>query len=286
MFFLPLLLLLLIVFCPLNFVQKMAIELCSETSSSTMTMSPRISFSHDFSQADGVPIEQYIRSNSSSSVDFDFCVFRESFDHESSSADELFFDGKILPIEIKKKLGAPKKSSLDHPQAVPPRPPPYDDFYHSNARKISKNKNPREKTTMAVSESDEKHNSTESEEKQSSSSKSWFKRSSSLNCGSNYARSLCPLPLLSRSNSTGSTPNVKRSSLMKDNLGNKQSNLHKSASSSSSSSSSHHQKPPLKKSYNSYGSSNGSIKINPVLNVPTPTLFGLGSIFSTKNKKK
>lgn len=87
----------------------MAIEPCSDDSS------PRISLSHDISQTNTVPVpvEQYIRStnnysSSSSSIDFDFCVLHQSFDlDQSSSAGELFFDGKILPIEMKKKIIAP-----------------------------------------------------------------------------------------------------------------------------------------------------------------------------------
>lgn len=281
----------------------MAVELCSETSSSCVAaMSPRISFSHDLSHqtaADGVPpIEQYIRSNSSSSsVDFDFCVFRESFDQEySSSADELFFDGKILPIEIKKKLGgAPTKSSWSSSSPSPPPPPPPPpplqldiDFHHSSSgggttRKSNKDEKPREQNSNS--------NITDSAEKQNSSSnKSWFKRSSSLNCGSGYARSLCPIPLLSRSNSTGSTPNVKRSS--SSTLKEKDYNINYNYLSNNNKQKFHHQKPPLKKSYTTppppYGNGNG-VKVNPVLNVPTPSLFGLASIFSTskdKNKKK
>lgn len=290
----------------------MAVEFCSETTSSSgccvaamSSSSPRISFSHDLylsqtaaTAGDGVPppIEQYIRSNSSSSsVDFDFCVFRESFDQEySSSADELFFEGKILPIEIKKKLGTASKKS-----SPPPSPSPLPlgiDFHPSSSsttsRKGKKNEKVREQNlntnSNIIIDSEEKQSSSSSSSSNSNKNSSWFKRSSSLNCGNGYARSLCPIPLLSRSNSTGSTPNVKRSSpspsppLMKDN----NVNYCNYVSNSNSKQKSHHQKPPLKRSYTTstppYG--NG---VNPVLNVPTSTFFGLASIFSTtKNKKK
>lgn len=106
----------------------------------------------------------------------------------------------------------------------------------------------------------------------SSSSKSsfWgFKRSSS--CGSGYGKSLCPLPLLSRSYSTGSTSNVKQPPISKDSHSHKQINSNKHKYSSTS-----YQKPPLRKSYKPYG--NG-VQVNPVLNVPSGNLFGLGSIF-------
>ncbi|GMP53155.1 hypothetical protein CsSME_00018710 [Camellia sinensis var. sinensis] len=82
----------------------MAVELCSENSSPGLITSPRISFSHDLSQSDIVPIEQCVlRSNSSSGIDFNFCI-RDGYDQLSSSADELFSDGKILPVQIRQKL--------------------------------------------------------------------------------------------------------------------------------------------------------------------------------------
>ncbi|KAG6412453.1 hypothetical protein SASPL_125132 [Salvia splendens] len=225
----------------------MAIEVFPDSPSAT-GISPRISFSHDLSQSDVVPIEQYIRSAASStSIDFDFCVFRESFDHESSSADELFFDGKILPIQIKKRLApAPPPFSPSPPAPLPPPPPP-----------------------------PLKSKQAESEEKQKS---FWrFKRSSSLNCGSgSYGRTLCPLPLLSRSNSTGSTASGKRSSISKQNLLKSNSSQKQQPPPMSGYSS----KPPLKK--------NGqfSHKFSPVLNVPPATIFGLGSIFSGGGKDR
>uniref|UniRef100_A0A5B7BXC2 Uncharacterized protein n=1 Tax=Davidia involucrata TaxID=16924 RepID=A0A5B7BXC2_DAVIN len=235
----------------------MAIELCSENSG--MGTSPRISFSYDLSQTDVVPVEQHhFRSNSSSStIDFDFCVL-ERFEVESSSADELFFDGKILPIQIKKKF-APQKQT--HRLQLPPPPPPPPPSPYERPEKSSK------EMKMTSSESDH--------EKQNSKSFWRFKRSTSLNCGSGYARTLCPLPLLSRSNSTGST---------KDNCNQKQ-HLQKNPqikpSKSSSSSSGVYHKRPLKKGYGSYG--NG-VRTNPMLNVATPNFFGLGSIFSGKRK--
>ncbi|XP_055804911.1 uncharacterized protein LOC129873763 [Solanum dulcamara] len=257
----------------------MAIELCSSDDSSLGIMSPaRISFSHDVSQTGSVPVEQYIRSTSpSSSIDFDFCVFRESFDLESSSADELFFDGKILPIEIKRRISSVQPRKTEQQMSPPPHPlPPCNTTLHcgkmsNNEYAIQNNK------TGVVESSDEKQNP-------NSNSKSFwrFKRSSSLNCGSGYARTLCPLPLLSRSNSTGSSPSVKRNStLSKDNLKH-HSQRHFSKSMSSNGSSS--QKPPLKKA-----PYNNGVKFSPVLNVPSANLFGLSTFFSSgkeKNKKK
>ena len=84
--------------------QKMAVELCPKNSSPGLITSPRISFSHDLSQSDIVPIEQRVlRSNSSSGIDFNFCI-RDGYDQQSSSADELFSDGKILPVQIRQNL--------------------------------------------------------------------------------------------------------------------------------------------------------------------------------------
>ncbi|XVF31597.1 hypothetical protein REPUB_Repub17cG0004800 [Reevesia pubescens] len=252
----------------------MAVELCSDNSG----MSPRISFSHDLCHFDVVPVEQRpLRSKSSglnSSIDFDFCV-RESFEQEPSSADELFSDGKILPTQIKEK----NVPAIQTDQSSPPPPLPRSDSdsvhdvanINENSKKESSkgNKITRDETRDEV------------DGKQRSKSFWGFKRSSSLNCGSGYGRSLCPLPLLSRSNSTGSAPNVKQAAISKDSHNHKQ-NSHKQANTSSYKSSTSYQKPPLWKSFKPYG--NG-VQVNPVLNVSSGNLFGLGSIFfNAKNK--
>ncbi|CAK9150692.1 unnamed protein product [Ilex paraguariensis] len=259
----------------------MAIELCSENSG--LVMSPRISFSHDLSQSDVVPVEYLTRSSSSSSIDFDFCVFRESFDQESSSADELFSDGMILPFEIKKKISpqnhatkSPPPPSLPHPSPPLPHPSP-----------PSPRQGTHDRLDIGTNTNETKMASSESEEKQNSKSFWRFKRSSSLNCGSGYGGGLCPLPLLSRSNSTGSAQSVKRSSFSKESANHKQHSQKipwaASVKQSQSSSSTGYQKPPLKKGYGSYGH---GVRINPVLNVPTANLFGLGSIFSPLARKR
>ncbi|XP_024974507.1 uncharacterized protein LOC112512665 [Cynara cardunculus var. scolymus] len=162
----------------------MAIHLCSENSGTgtNITMSPRISFSHDLSHSDTVPVEQLLRSfSSSSTVDFNFCVQQNPYHHHASMADELFSDGKIIPTQIKQ-----------HPPPPPTLPP---------RQSPSLNRNPPPRIE---------------EEPQNSSRSFWgFKRSSS--CGNGYARSLCPIPLLSRSNSTGSSStNTKRPSSSKE----------------------------------------------------------------------
>ncbi|KAK9091331.1 hypothetical protein Sjap_024508 [Stephania japonica] len=241
-------------------------------------MSPRISFSHDLCQSDVVRIEHL---DQTISPDFDFCVF----EIESSTADELFSDGKLLPLEIKKQPISSQK---------PPIAPPN--------RQIDSKKE-------SLKEMMEKNSKTE--EKIGSSSKSFWRFTRSSSCGNGYKKSLiCSLPLLSRSNSTGSAPNPKRTTtattpLLSQRSSNKGSNIMKSSCSSSSSCtsnssssssscsySSYLQKPPLKKNHHHHS----GIRISPVLNVPPPyipkgtvNLFGLGSLFCNgkdKPKKK
>ncbi|XP_061351936.1 uncharacterized protein LOC133296906 [Gastrolobium bilobum] len=253
----------------------MAVELCSENCDAS-SGSPRISFSHDFSQSDVIPVEQHpLRSNSSglnSSIDFDFRV-SESFELESSSADELFSDGRILPTEVKRKNAPLKQTGQLAPH--PPLPPPYAGPDSASTSKNLKKENPKESKYLNDGLCD----------KQSSKSFWSFKRSSS--CGSGYGRSFCPLPLLSRSNSTGSTPSVKRNPQSKEGPNVRQnSQKHSSIRFSHSFVPNSYQKPPLKKGHGSYGN---SVRVNPVLNVPSANLFGLGSIFSNnrdKSKKK
>ncbi|MED6217356.1 hypothetical protein PIB30_016979 [Stylosanthes scabra] len=248
-------------------------------------MSPRISFSHDFSQSDVIPVEQHpFGSNTSdleSSNDFDFCV-TESFELvESFPADEFFSGGRIIPTEI---IGSKKKNNNNNiqkchqlaPQHPPPLPP-----QSSASRNLKKEGSSKEGKLMNNNNNDSKS--------------FWsFKRSSS--CGNGYRRSLCPLPLLSRSNSTGSSSssntNNKRNPLSKEAGTNKQ-NSHKH-SSSSSSTNIYHQKPPLNNKshhhhHGSYGNNNSVRVVSPALNVHSANLFGLASIFSNnrdKSKKK
>uniref|UniRef100_A0A1J3JPM7 Uncharacterized protein n=1 Tax=Noccaea caerulescens TaxID=107243 RepID=A0A1J3JPM7_NOCCA len=265
----------------------MAVDLLSENSN----MSPRISFSRDFCQSDAIPIEKRpLRSPSNSkpsslnsSIDFDFCIpggvtSGESFDQGSWSADELFRNGKILPTEIKKK---PESRSPGRKGSGTGTPEPSKPDSRKQRKPVE----------------DEEDNVVITEEKPNTKSFWGFKRSSSLNCGSSYGRSLCPLPLLNRSNSTGSTSSKPKQSSRKhttEHIKLQQSSSLSSSSSSSSSSNSSFQKPPLKKNYGgySYGShGGGGIRVSPVINmVPSGNLFGLGSIFSgngrDKNKKR
>ncbi|GMH04313.1 hypothetical protein Nepgr_006152 [Nepenthes gracilis] len=266
----------------------MAIELCPDDSS--RGMSPRISFSHDFYQTVALPNESHKSSLLLDSPDFDFCVRRSFDDQYSSLADELFSNGVIVPTQIKKKHLPDKHtaksnslSSLLSSRPLQPQPsPPLAPSKDGNSSSL---------------EAEDK----QQQQRQNSKSFWGFKRSRSLNCGSLYSRGLCPLPLLSRSKSTGSISTAKRSWFSKDDHhrhankhnSQKKSNLsplkcsQSSSSSPSTSSSLSPQKPPLKKNYGSMGI-NGGI-INPILNVPSANLSGLRSIFSVgkdKGKKK
>ncbi|KAK7394161.1 hypothetical protein VNO78_14681 [Psophocarpus tetragonolobus] len=236
----------------------MALDLCSHNCGLSSSVSPRISFSHDFSHSDVIPVEQ-LPFGFNSTTDFDFCVsVSESFELQSSSADELFSHGRILPTEVK-KTSHEKQTSL---------PPPY------AALSTRKNFNPKQKTKSL---NDQVY------EKQSSKSFWIFKRSTS--CGNGPRRTFCPLPLLSRSNSTGSSaPSVKRTSLSKD-APNIKPISHKHSSTHSFLPNSYYQKPPL--NHKNHGSYANFVRVNPVLNVLPANLFGLASIFSnTRDKTK
>ncbi|XP_077211188.1 uncharacterized protein LOC143846598 [Tasmannia lanceolata] len=261
----------------------MAVEMCSETSfsSQSCSMSPRISFSCDLSQTENISEPRLDTSLlDSSSPDFDFGI-TDPCEQGSSSADELFFNGKILPIPIQIQSKTSHVFTLPNteiplqklnpPQSLlPPLPPLHDDKKES-LREI-----------LEINKQDEKPNS----------KSFWrFSRSSSFNCGGSSKKSLiCSLPpLLSRSYSTGSTNPKSKDACKSSQKPPLNSNTKISWPSS---------KPPtpLKKNNfggrNLYGSyNNGGVRINPVLNVPPPYISkGTTSLFSfflkdTKNKK-
>ncbi|GMI70683.1 hypothetical protein like AT1G68330 [Hibiscus trionum] len=253
----------------------MAIEVFSEISS------PRISFSDDLDQNDGADSVEECHhrrldtSLLSSSSDFDFC-FENSFVQELPSADELFSNGKILPIEIKRKPVVPK------PVAVSVHSPPQRTITRDNSGKIRL----KELLSMNI----------DADDKPASKSFWQFKRSSSLNCESTRSKSLIrSLQFLTRSNSTGSAPNPKETQHKHSLL--KQPSLSRKSSVSSSSSGSYYiygsstQKPPLKKSCGAHGTS--GVRVSPVLNLPHPiisnvsaSLFGFGSLFCNGKVKK
>ncbi|XP_060206584.1 uncharacterized protein LOC132634341 [Lycium barbarum] len=235
----------------------MAIDMISEAPS--LTTSPRISFSHNLCHKNSnIQDYQQVQESLSSSPEFDFCI-SNSTDTETSSADELFSDGLIRPIQLQEKFVT---SSIQVPlskktQTLVNSVPPHPQKDQNSKQEIKKNPN---------------------------SNSFWgIKRSSSVHCVNTHKKSssFWSLPLLSRSNSTGSVPNSK-----------KQSNLQLKQIKNSSAPASFYtfpssQKPPLRKNYGATGPNYGNgIRISPVLNVASQNLFGLGSLFRNGKHKK
>ncbi|XP_020213642.1 uncharacterized protein LOC109797894 [Cajanus cajan] len=241
--------------------------MCSETSP------PRLSFSHDLSELQVLPMKQDVPSIDTllhdSNSDFEFST-STSLEFESSSADELFSNGVILPIQIQDKTKARKLTHQVEPHhtKLPPRP------CASSVEKVKK------ETIRELLDVNSDH------EKKPHCKSFWgFNRSKSLNCDTKK-NLVCSFPLLSRSNSTGSVSNPKRVS--------SNSNKHPSIAKSSSSTLNMYpvQKSPSGKSYGGSYYPNG-LRINPILNVPTPcaskggaNLFGLGSFLRVGKVKK
>ncbi|XP_057760950.1 uncharacterized protein LOC130981377 [Arachis stenosperma] len=190
-----------------------------------------------------------------SNSEFEFITTSNNiFEFESSSADELFSNGVILPIQIQERKTATNNAARKHminlqhhTKLLPPRP---SSSFHTSNDQMKKETIIKELLELSCCE--------ENEEK-----KNGFSRSKSLNCETKKSL-ICSLPLLSRSNSTGS---VKNNQKRMSSLNNKS-----SSSSDSWSCSSLNYLFPVQKSAASgkiYGHG-GSIRISPVLNVPTP----------------
>ncbi|CAH9114791.1 unnamed protein product [Cuscuta europaea] len=262
----------------------MAVDVCSDDASS----SPRISFSHDLRQSDTVPSEFHLRCLPDPllfepTIDFDFCT---SFIPEISPADELFADGKILPVQIKKPAAPFADSKSRQPKIANT-----DDNKKMLKEFLSANPEPElEPGTLA---SPAKH--------------FWqFGRSSSLNCDTRRGNSLVrSLQFLSRSNSTGSAPNGKLSApppqaeAARKQRSRPEPFLSRSVSSVLFNTHRHNHLMPSKKTMNSplkkscsFRSSGYGVRVIPVLNIsPTyntkHTFFGLGSLFCNgKSKRK
>ncbi|XP_057810663.1 uncharacterized protein LOC131025078 [Salvia miltiorrhiza] len=241
----------------------MAVDVCSEISSPVV--SPRISFSHDLNELDFVPIESHNHLHLNPTIDFDFYNIGQNL--QISSADELFANGKILPVQIKTTS-----------------PPKQIDRNLNKTDNNSKKKRLIEFLSATVDDDDE-----EEEGKPIARSFWQFRRSSSVNC--DRGGLLRSLQFLSRSNSTGSVPNPKPSGLAK--VMRKQNSLREAPINRRNSAAAglnqyyHYNKPSLgKSSSRSYG--NG-VRISPVLNIApnyTVSLFGIGSLFCSKKSKK
>ncbi|CAN4086693.1 unnamed protein product [Withania somnifera] len=238
----------------------MAIDMISKAPS--LATSPRISFSHDLTTTNTNNIHDYpkVQEPGFSTSEFDFCISSNT-DTETSSADELFSDGIIRPIQLQEKFVACSKHgslSKKTPTLVNYHPPlPQNDL------------NPKQEIKS---------------EQQKNHSFWGIKRSSSVHCVNSHKKSssFWSLPLLSRSNSTGSVPNSKKQSTLQlkqiKNSSAAPANCYTYPSA---------QKPPLKKNYGAAGANYGNgIRVSPVLNVASPNLFGLGSLFRNGKHKK
>ena len=180
----------------------MAVDVCSSeiTISSSTGINLRISFSHDLKNAgDSVsanPDEENDHQRSDlchldSNSDFVFCI-SNVFSQQLSSADELFSNGKIVPMEIKKSSNPTNKTH--HRVVSSPH------YSQPPSTRCTEKKRLKE---FLSAESDSEN---EEVEERPSSKYFWqFKRSSSLNCEASRGKSLIrSLQFLSRSNSTGS----------------------------------------------------------------------------------
>ncbi|XP_058736108.1 uncharacterized protein LOC131608202 [Vicia villosa] len=154
--------------------------MCSETSS------PRFSFSNDVStmKHDDNDVPRRDTSLLESNPDFEF-ITSKTIEFETSSADELFCNGVLLPLQITNNKKIITENYKEHPPPgtmnLPPRP---------FSTKIKK----------------------QVEEKYTQTSSFWgFKRSKSLDCDAKKSFT-CFSPPLSRSNSTGSWSNLRRMS--------------------------------------------------------------------------
>ncbi|WOH03397.1 hypothetical protein DCAR_0622794 [Daucus carota subsp. sativus] len=274
--------------------------MCSEML--PLITSPRISFSHDLNiEEDDEQVEVKMEEDQedSSSMDvsdildndhegqlFDFS-FSDSFTFEpsSSSADELFSDGLIRPLQLEEKFVTTSKHA-----SVPPTLSQHSSTNDDPSLLKDANVVATMSTTANVVESSEHKNQNQAN------SKSFWKinRSSSVHVDEDSYKksSFWSLPLMLRSNSTGSAPSPRQMSKE-----NKKHNMQKQLKCSTASSSSFYmyqlsQKPPLKRNHGgSYG--NNGVFTNPVLNVPPPyigkgtgNLFGITSLFKEKKDKK
>lgn len=221
-------------------------------------MSPRISFSHDLqTQPDVDVLLADHRRQDDSAADFRFDV-RRGMEDETSTADELFSGGKILPFLPRSNS---KDASFAKPPGLPPVPPPAPAPRKESLREIMAAEEPAAATGA------------------SSKSSFWrFKRSSSLNSGSGIKRGLLhKLPLLHRSNSTGS---VGQESKRKTTTPPSSQSQPRPVASMPATA----KKRETAVRPGGYG--NGGVRINPVLNVPPPyissgttNLFGFGYFF-------
>ncbi|XP_073132834.1 uncharacterized protein [Henckelia pumila] len=256
----------------------MAVDIYSEVWSPFST--PRTSLSHD-------PIIE--EEDEENIVDFNFCII-QNLSQPISSADELFANGKILPLKSKIKIQTNQSHDPNPNPLIQP---------HSKPRKIT---TPATHKTVGVekkrlieflSTSFDADDDDREDSKRRFTKPFWnFRRSSSSgrNNVSNGGGLLRSIHFLTRSNSTGSAPNPKHKVMQKQHSMKESSNpiqyypYYKYNTA---------ERPYLKKSTSSRSYGNG-VRISPVLNIPptyniakgTVSFFGIGSFFCTKKSNK
>ncbi|GER32786.1 adenine nucleotide alpha hydrolases-likesuperfamily protein [Striga asiatica] len=182
----------------------MAVDVCTEITS------PRISFSYDLKDMDFVPVENHGRRPDSfllnPAVDFDLC--RGLLPHEISSADELFANGKILPVQI-------KRPNITPPGPIPAQTKPNPNTAPENGQNdaASNNENTEKKRLVEFLSNGDEDGEIEKPPPSAAAAERpfWqFRRSSSADSESGRVGGLLrirSLHFLTRSNSTGSVPN-------------------------------------------------------------------------------
>ncbi|XP_073138921.1 uncharacterized protein [Henckelia pumila] len=263
----------------------MAIDVYSEISSPVI--SPRISFSLDLKESDFIPVN--VQTNPlilNPTIDFDFCI-APHFPHQISSADELFANGKLLPVQIKKTDQTLQSEPKSSPEIV------------ENVTENTKKKRLIEFLSTGFDADEEEHKISSSSTTATTTTTTtttttkpfWqFRRSASLNCdtgGSGTRGLLRSLEFFSRSNSTGSV----RKPIQKQNSSKESSNSGPNPLFYYSPSSS--KRPAILKKNGSRSCNSNGIRVAPVLNIPTAyiakgtvNLFGIGSFFSSKKSRK
>ncbi|CAN1181207.1 hypothetical protein LINPERPRIM_LOCUS6102 [Linum perenne] len=294
----------------------MAVDVCSEISSPGI--SPRISFSHDLNNNNNNNNDNQISPRLDSCLlesDFDFFSVGFSFQQEISPADELFSNGTILPVQIKKQKQQQKHQQKQLPQYYenkaihPPPPPPHEE----DVPKLDSERKTLLKEFLSMSLDGDDEDQSQTTTPAAAGSKSFwpqFKRSNSLNCdgSSNGGRSrgggggslIRSLHFLSRSHSTGSAPIPPRNQPVPSSKDNPHLRKQRSVPSSRKSplmpaasptggtfhpynftnnkNNNYHVQPHLRKC-GSYGNNGGGgVRISPVLNIPSPTFISRGTV--------
>ncbi|KAK9051088.1 hypothetical protein SSX86_027714 [Deinandra increscens subsp. villosa] len=247
----------------------MAVDVCS---SYEPFISPRISFSHDLNNQSSAKTETVTSAIADIHTTFDFCIAPNLKLTPVTSADELFYNGVLLPTQIKKH-----EAGIVDNEVV--------DVHRKRLKEL-------------LSENEDEH-------EKSSSRPFWrFTRTTSLNSGNGNGtgpkrllRSLS-LKRLLHSNSTSNPRGDEDTKVMKKSNSRKEP-LVSSSCFSSVSVSVYTPPEPLGCKGNDSGrrtltkkDSGGGIQINPVLNIPSAynrNLFGYGSLFckgKTINKTK